>query len=85
MTTPIDTGVPGFGYGLGLTVSQTPGGRLIGHDGGIPGFLNNVLSTQDGRRQLGVKLNELVARPPCSRPTSRRGWRSPRGCWKGLP
>jgi D-alanyl-D-alanine carboxypeptidase len=68
MTTPVDIGVPGFGYGLGLLVVQAPliqapGGRLVGHDGGIAGFLNIVLSTQDGRRQLGVMLNELVAPP----------------------
>ena len=68
MTTPVDTGVPGFGYGLGLTVLQAPlipvpEGRLIGHDGGMPGFLNNVLSTEGGRRQLGVMLNELFAPP----------------------
>lgn len=66
MTTPVDTGVPGFGYGLGVTVLQAPlvpvpEGRLIGHDGGIPGFVNIVLSTEDGRRQLGVMLNELFA------------------------
>jgi hypothetical protein len=68
MTTPVDTGVPGFGCGLGPTVIQAPlipapAGRLIGHDGGITGFLNNGLSTQDGRRQLGVMLNELFAPP----------------------
>jgi hypothetical protein len=63
MTTPVDTGVLGFDYGLGLTVFDTPGGRLIGHDGAIPGFITNVLSTQDGRRQLGVMLNELVSPP----------------------
>jgi D-alanyl-D-alanine carboxypeptidase len=68
MTTPVDIGVPGFGYGLGLVVVQAPliqapSGRLVGHDGGIAGFLNIVLSTQDGRRQLGVMLNELVAPP----------------------
>ena len=52
----------------GLTVLQAPlipvpEGRLIGHDGGMPGFLNNVLSTEGGRRQLGVMLNELFAPP----------------------
>jgi hypothetical protein len=65
MTTPVDTGIPGFGYGLGVTVVQAllpvPEGRLIGHDGGIPGLLNQVLSTEDGRRQLGVMLNLLFA------------------------
>jgi D-alanyl-D-alanine carboxypeptidase len=62
MTTPIDTG-QGFGYGLGLAVIDTPSGRLIGHDGAIPGFLNIVLSTEDGRRQLGVMMNEEFATP----------------------
>jgi hypothetical protein len=62
MTTPVDTGQPGFGYGLGLAVIQTPSGRLIGHDGAIPGFLNIVLNTEDGRRQLGLMINELI--PP---------------------
>jgi D-alanyl-D-alanine carboxypeptidase len=63
MTTPVDTGVPGFGYGLGLAVLQTPSGRLIGHDGAIPGFLNNVWNTENGRRQFGVMINELLATP----------------------
>jgi hypothetical protein len=53
--------VPGYGYGLGLLVFETPSGRLIGHDGATPGFLNIVMSTEDGRRQLGVMINELIA------------------------
>ena len=61
MTTPVPTGQPGFGYGLGLAVLQTPSGRLIGHDGAIPGFLNNVWNSPDGRRQAGVMINELIA------------------------
>jgi D-alanyl-D-alanine carboxypeptidase len=63
MTTPVDTGTPGFGYGLGLAVLQTPSGRLIGHDGAIPGFLNNIWNTPDGRRQFGVMINEFIAPP----------------------
>jgi len=59
MTTPVDTPQPGLGYGLGLVVIETPAGRLIGHDGAIPGFLNNVWSTPDGRRQFGVMINQL--------------------------
>jgi D-alanyl-D-alanine carboxypeptidase len=66
MTTPVDTGVPGFGYGLGVAVIQTPAGRVIGHDGAIPGFLNIVLSTEDGRRQLGLMMNEELATPAVS-------------------
>jgi D-alanyl-D-alanine carboxypeptidase len=61
MTTPVPTGQPGFGYGLGLIVIDTPAGRLLGHDGAIPGFLNIVLSTEDGRRQVGVMMNEEFA------------------------
>jgi D-alanyl-D-alanine carboxypeptidase len=66
MTTPVPTGQPGFGYGLGLAVIETPAGRLIGHDGAIPGFLNVVLSTEDGRRQLGIMMNEEFATPAVS-------------------
>jgi D-alanyl-D-alanine carboxypeptidase len=61
MTTPVDTPQPGLGYGLGLVVIETPAGRLIGHDGAIPGFLNNIWSTPDGRRQFGVMINQLFA------------------------
>jgi D-alanyl-D-alanine carboxypeptidase len=63
MMTPVPTGPSGFGYGLGLAVIETPAGRLIGHDGAIPGFLNIVLSTEDGRRQLGIMMNEEFATP----------------------
>jgi D-alanyl-D-alanine carboxypeptidase len=63
MTTPVPTGQPGFGRGLGLIVIDTPAGRLLGHDGAIPGFFNIVLSTEDGRRQLGIMMNEYFATP----------------------
>jgi len=48
-------------YGLGLLEMGTPAGRLVGQLGGIPGYLSMVLSTPDGRRQLGVMGNVLVA------------------------
>jgi D-alanyl-D-alanine carboxypeptidase len=51
-------------YGLGLAEIDTPAGRLVGHAGGIPGFLSLVLSTPDGRRQLGVMCNALYAPDP---------------------
>jgi D-alanyl-D-alanine carboxypeptidase len=51
-------------YGLGLLEVATPAGRLVGQLGGIPGFLSMVLSTQDGRRQLGVMINLLAAPHP---------------------
>ena len=55
---------PGFGYGLGLMVIETPAGRLVGHGGSIPGFFNVVLSTEDGRRQFGVMVNAEFAPLP---------------------
>ena len=51
-------------YGLGLLEVETPAGRLVGNAGGIPGFLSIVLSTHDGRRQLGVMINVLPAPGP---------------------
>jgi D-alanyl-D-alanine carboxypeptidase len=60
MTTPFPTG-RGFGYGLGLIVIETPAGRILGHDGAIPGFLDVVLSTEDGRRQVGLMMNAEFA------------------------
>jgi D-alanyl-D-alanine carboxypeptidase len=65
MTTPVPTGQPGFGYGLGLVI-DTPLGRLVGHDGAIPGFFNYVVSTEDGRRQLGIMVNVWPAPPAVS-------------------
>jgi D-alanyl-D-alanine carboxypeptidase len=58
MTTPVDTGDPEVGYGMGLQVIQTPCGRVVGHDGSIGGFHTMVLATEDGRRQFAVVVNE---------------------------
>jgi D-alanyl-D-alanine carboxypeptidase len=44
-------------YGLGIAELDTPSGPLVGHAGGIPGFLSMTLSTTDGRRQLAVMVN----------------------------
>jgi D-alanyl-D-alanine carboxypeptidase len=43
--------------GLGIIETDTPAGPLVGAAGGIPGFLTVILSTPDGRRQLGVMIN----------------------------
>ena len=51
-------------YGLGLLEVETPAGALLGDAGGIPGFLSIVLSTPDGRRQLGLMINALLAPAP---------------------
>ncbi len=44
-------------YGLGVAELDTPSGPLVGHAGGIPGFLSMTLCTTDGRRQLAVMVN----------------------------
>jgi CubicO group peptidase (beta-lactamase class C family) len=62
MTTMVSIG-QGAAHGLGLLVLQTPCGRLIGHDGAIPGFITIVLSTQDGRRQFGIMVNQFFTTP----------------------
>ena len=51
-------------YGLGVLEFETPAGPLVGNAGGIPGFLSLVLSTPDGRRQLGLMINALMAPAP---------------------
>jgi D-alanyl-D-alanine carboxypeptidase len=51
-------------YGMGLVELDTPAGRLVGHPGGIPGFLSVVLSAPDGRRQLALMVNALNAPDP---------------------
>jgi hypothetical protein len=84
MTTPIPTGQPCFGYGLGLIVIETPAGRLLGHDGSIPGFLNIVLSTEDGRRQVGIMRNEEFATPAVSEAFNQVFMALAMGCWKEL-
>jgi D-alanyl-D-alanine carboxypeptidase len=45
------------GSGLGIVQVDTPSGPVIGNAGGIPGFLNMVLSTPDGTRQAAVMIN----------------------------
>jgi len=38
MLTPVDTGVPGWGYGLGLEEYTLPWGVVVGHTGALPGY-----------------------------------------------
>jgi D-alanyl-D-alanine carboxypeptidase len=41
------------GYGLGITSSQTPCGTTVwGHDGGIPGYVSFLASTEDTKTRL---------------------------------
>ena len=51
-------------YGKGLVEVDTPAGRLVGDQGGIPGFLCVVLSAPDGRGQLALVVNALTAPAP---------------------
>ena len=57
MKAAVETGLPDVGYGLGLFAYDTPCGTLFGHDGGLPGFVNASLSSEDGSRQVGLMMN----------------------------
>ena len=46
-----------FSYGLGLQKLRLPCGAVWGHQGGMPGFSTEALSSQDGRRQVVVSVN----------------------------
>jgi D-alanyl-D-alanine carboxypeptidase len=52
---------PGVGYGLGMFVFDTPCGPLWGHGGAIPGFSNELTSSEDGTRQYGLMINADTA------------------------
>ena len=51
-------------YGKGLVELDIPAGRLVGDQGGIPGFLCVALSAPDGRGQLALVVNALAAPAP---------------------
>ena len=36
---------------------DTPCGTVFGHEGGVPGFNNWLLTSEDGSRQFGVMIN----------------------------
>jgi D-alanyl-D-alanine carboxypeptidase len=44
-------------YALGIQYKSTRCGRTYGHDGNIPGWRNEVLSTANGKRQAVVMVN----------------------------
>jgi D-alanyl-D-alanine carboxypeptidase len=61
MKTRVDI-IPGVaGYGLGLFVYDTDCGPIWGHDGGIPGFSNEVFASEDGTRLYGLMINAELA------------------------
>jgi D-alanyl-D-alanine carboxypeptidase len=50
--------VPGVAaYGMGVFVFETDCGPIWGHSGGIPGFGNELFSSEDGTRQYGMMIN----------------------------
>jgi D-alanyl-D-alanine carboxypeptidase len=54
--------LPGVvGYGLGLFVFDSDCGPVWGHGGSIPGFGNELFSSEDGRRQYGLMINAETA------------------------
>jgi D-alanyl-D-alanine carboxypeptidase len=55
-TVEIGHGYPAS-YGLGIMKFMTPCGTLWGNGGDIPGFSNEFLNTEDGKRQAGVIVN----------------------------
>jgi hypothetical protein len=62
-------GPPWFYPPCTTAMAWTPRGRdarwrLLVNAGGIPGFLSIVLSTPDGRRQLGLMIKALLASAP---------------------
>jgi D-alanyl-D-alanine carboxypeptidase len=61
MKTPVDQTPGEASYGLGLIVAPSPCGPLFGHDGGIPGFTNFILSSEDGTHQFAVMVNANAA------------------------
>jgi D-alanyl-D-alanine carboxypeptidase len=52
---------PGVAYGLGLFAFDTGCGPIWGHGGAIPGFSNELFSSEDGTRQYGVMMNAEIA------------------------
>jgi D-alanyl-D-alanine carboxypeptidase len=61
MKTTVATEWPGSRYGLGLIVSDSRCGRLIGHGGTMPGYQNTMLSSEDGSRQITLMVPFSVA------------------------
>lgn len=51
-------------YGLGIIEIEMPPWHLVGQAGGILGYLNMVLVTVDGLRELGIVINIGEVVPP---------------------
>ena len=71
MLTPVDTGAPGTGYGLGLEIYTLPCGAVVaGHTGALPGYTR-------GRSGCSATTRTPGWWPACTRPRRRCTWPSP--------
>lgn len=59
--TTVATGQEGRRAGLGIEVSDSPYGPLVGHEGDMLGFSTKALSSPDGRRQTVLAVNVKFA------------------------
>jgi D-alanyl-D-alanine carboxypeptidase len=64
MLTPVDTGVPGWGYGLGLEEYTLPWGVVVGHTGPCP-------ATTPGRSGCSATTRTPAWSPTSTRPRTR--------------
>jgi D-alanyl-D-alanine carboxypeptidase len=52
---------PGYRWGLGLEVVDFACGPMWGHSGDVPGFANELFSSEDGTHQFGLMINAAAA------------------------
>jgi D-alanyl-D-alanine carboxypeptidase len=58
MLTPVDTGAPGVGYGLGLEIYSLPCGAVaVGHTGALPGFNSGTFRLLGDDKDASVVAN----------------------------
>jgi D-alanyl-D-alanine carboxypeptidase len=84
MKTPVEV-EPGFGYGLGLVVSDSPCGLLYGHDGGIAGFGNIIMNSGEGTHQFANMINATPAPAAVFEPLGQLFEQSLREAFAGEP
>ena len=63
MKAGVPTTVTGMRYGGGLQIRELPCGTVYGHDGGIFGFANVAVSSEDGTHQVVLAINLFPATP----------------------
>jgi D-alanyl-D-alanine carboxypeptidase len=71
MLTPVDTGAPGTGYGLGLEIYSLPcGATMVGHTGALPGYNSGSFRLLGDDKDARVVANIHPARTRCTWPSS---------------